>query len=223
MRFVPDELRAFEALERSHLASLGHDTSVCVRLEGIDAPALHYEGAQQPAAKPALDAMLRGIRWPSEPLVATPPSTGTTASLRSGSSPVHATIAETAAPERRSNPNQARFIPSALPRRRRRSHTERAVRVHRATRRAWRPSGNRNSARSSPSAPQDSRTNKPATRPATHVDREGECLDGPLSPQCPLRLRRRRRTTSVVNQAMSPRSLGRPAARLVRSISVSDR
>jgi endonuclease YncB( thermonuclease family) len=70
VRFVPDELRAFESLERSHLASFGHDTSVCVRLEGIDAPELHYEGAQQPAAKPALDAMLRGIHWPSEPLVA---------------------------------------------------------------------------------------------------------------------------------------------------------
>jgi endonuclease YncB( thermonuclease family) len=71
VRFVPDEMRAFESLERSHLASFGHDTSVCVRLEGIDAPELHYEGAQQPAAKPALDAMLRGIHWPSEPLVAT--------------------------------------------------------------------------------------------------------------------------------------------------------
>lgn len=71
VRFVPDEMRAFESLERSHLASFGHDTSVCVRLEGIDAPELHYEGAQQPAAKPALDAMLRGIHWPSEALVAT--------------------------------------------------------------------------------------------------------------------------------------------------------
>ena len=63
MRFVPDELRAFEALERSHLASFGHDTSVCVRLEGIDAPELHYEGAQQPAAKPALELFRRSVTY----------------------------------------------------------------------------------------------------------------------------------------------------------------
>lgn len=65
VRFVPDDMRAFLRLERSYLAAIGKDTSVCVRLEGIDAPELHYAGAQQPAAKPALDAMLRAIHWPS--------------------------------------------------------------------------------------------------------------------------------------------------------------
>lgn len=39
--------------------SFGKDTSVPVRLEGIDAPELHFAGAQQPAARPALEALLR--------------------------------------------------------------------------------------------------------------------------------------------------------------------
>jgi len=66
IRFVPDDMRAFQRLEGSHRASYGKDTSVCVRLEGIDAPELHYAGAEQPAAKPALDALLRGIHWPTD-------------------------------------------------------------------------------------------------------------------------------------------------------------
>lgn len=67
IRFVPDDMKLVMRLPQSHLVAMGADTSVSVRLEGIDAPELHYEGAEQPAARPALDALLREIRWPPAP------------------------------------------------------------------------------------------------------------------------------------------------------------
>ena len=64
IRFVPDDVRDVLGLPRGHLVTFGADTSAPVRLEGIDAPELHYAGAQQPAARPALEALLREIGWP---------------------------------------------------------------------------------------------------------------------------------------------------------------
>ena len=64
IRFVPDQLVEITRLSRGHLATPGADTSVPIRLEGIDAPELHFEGREQPAAKPALDALLAAIGWP---------------------------------------------------------------------------------------------------------------------------------------------------------------
>jgi len=66
VRFVPARMKEVLALPRAHLVRPGKDTSVSVRLEGIDAPELHYAGAQQPAAKPALERLLREIGWPPE-------------------------------------------------------------------------------------------------------------------------------------------------------------
>jgi endonuclease YncB( thermonuclease family) len=64
IRFVPDAMHHVLALPRGHLVPEAADTSVAVRLEGIDAPELHYAGAEQPAARPPLDALLRAIGWP---------------------------------------------------------------------------------------------------------------------------------------------------------------
>lgn len=64
IRFVPDALPQVLALPRGQLVTAAKDTSVAVRLEGIDAPELHYEGAEQ-LARPALEALLREIGWPS--------------------------------------------------------------------------------------------------------------------------------------------------------------
>ena len=51
IRFVPDALPQVFALPRGQLVTAAKDTSVAVSLEGIDAPELHYEGAEQPAAR----------------------------------------------------------------------------------------------------------------------------------------------------------------------------
>jgi endonuclease YncB( thermonuclease family) len=64
LRFVPDHLPRVLALPRGERVAAAVDTSVAVRLEGIDAPELHYEGREQPAARPALAALLREIGWP---------------------------------------------------------------------------------------------------------------------------------------------------------------
>jgi endonuclease YncB( thermonuclease family) len=64
IRFVPDAMARVLALPRGHLVAAGADTSVPVRLEGIDAPELHYAGAEQPAARVALETLLREIGWP---------------------------------------------------------------------------------------------------------------------------------------------------------------
>lgn len=71
IRFVPDDFRQVRQLPRSHLVAVGTDTSVPVRLEGIDAPELHYEGREQPEARRALDALLREIHWPPGDLAST--------------------------------------------------------------------------------------------------------------------------------------------------------
>ena len=65
VRFIADETRIFLDLPRARSDAFGKDTSICVRLEGIDAPELHYEGCAQPHGDVALDALLNDIAWAS--------------------------------------------------------------------------------------------------------------------------------------------------------------
>lgn len=60
LRFLPRAPDALGALWRSSLLERSRrpDGSVQIRLEGIDAPELHYEGAAQPRGVRARDALL---------------------------------------------------------------------------------------------------------------------------------------------------------------------
>jgi len=58
LRFIAHDAASFARLRRSDAIVLGIDRSVQLRLEGIDAPELHYEGAAQPLAIAARDALL---------------------------------------------------------------------------------------------------------------------------------------------------------------------
>lgn len=60
LRFLPRDPHALRALSNAALLSRSRhgDGSVQLRLEGIDAPELHYEGAAQPRGARARDALL---------------------------------------------------------------------------------------------------------------------------------------------------------------------
>jgi hypothetical protein len=57
----PNEIRALHRLERADLVRVGLDHSVQLRLDGADAPELHYQGVAQPRALAARDLLLRWL------------------------------------------------------------------------------------------------------------------------------------------------------------------
>lgn len=61
LRFVPDRLRELDSLPGTHRLRLGTDGSVPVKLEGIDAPEVNYEGYSQPLGQAARDALLAAM------------------------------------------------------------------------------------------------------------------------------------------------------------------
>jgi endonuclease YncB( thermonuclease family) len=58
LRFVPDRPRELDALPATHRLRVASDRSVRVKLEGIDAPEVNYEGYSQPLAQSSRDALL---------------------------------------------------------------------------------------------------------------------------------------------------------------------
>lgn len=67
IRFAPDRPADLDALIGTQRLRVAKDTTVNVRLEGIDAPELHYAAREQRCASTARDALLRalglGARW----------------------------------------------------------------------------------------------------------------------------------------------------------------
>ena len=61
VRFVPDRPSDFARLERVERIRAGRDGSVSLRLEGVDAPELHYLGEAQPLGERARDALVQGL------------------------------------------------------------------------------------------------------------------------------------------------------------------
>jgi len=61
LQFVADDPRLYRFLDRAHLVRAATDGSVQIRLEGIDAPELRYQGHHQPLAENARDALLEAI------------------------------------------------------------------------------------------------------------------------------------------------------------------
>ena len=82
VRFFAKEPARFEALRRSRLLRRGAtDGSVQLRLEGIDAPELHYAQACQPRGESARDALLAwlgvsGVQFAADATTAMKPGTG---------------------------------------------------------------------------------------------------------------------------------------------------
>lgn len=58
VRFIPQDPAGFDELYRADRIRFSADGSVQLRLEGIDAPELHYGGAAQPLGAEARDALL---------------------------------------------------------------------------------------------------------------------------------------------------------------------
>jgi endonuclease YncB( thermonuclease family) len=61
LRFVPDRPHELDALPSTHRLRFATDGSVCVKLEGIDAPAIHYENLSQPFGEAARRALLAAV------------------------------------------------------------------------------------------------------------------------------------------------------------------
>lgn len=58
LRFVPDRPHELDPLPSTHRLRFAKDGSVPTRLEGIDAPELHYDRARQPLGQQSRDALL---------------------------------------------------------------------------------------------------------------------------------------------------------------------
>jgi endonuclease YncB( thermonuclease family) len=58
IRFRPDDLNLLQKLKRANRIEPSNDGTVQLRLEGIDAPELHYENVAQPFSKEPRDALL---------------------------------------------------------------------------------------------------------------------------------------------------------------------
>jgi endonuclease YncB( thermonuclease family) len=58
IRFRPDDLNLLQKLKRANRIEPSKDGTVQLRLEGIDAPELHYENVAQPFSKEPRDALL---------------------------------------------------------------------------------------------------------------------------------------------------------------------
>src|SRR5262245_3008431 len=75
IRFKADDPAQYNHLHRSHLIHRSiKDDSVQLRFEGIDAPELHYGGAEQPLGREARDALLKAMGFTSWTLAAGSPS-----------------------------------------------------------------------------------------------------------------------------------------------------
>jgi endonuclease YncB( thermonuclease family) len=63
IRFAPDRLADLDTLLGTQRLRIAKDTTVSVRLEGIDAPELHYAAREQRCASTARDALLRALAF----------------------------------------------------------------------------------------------------------------------------------------------------------------
>jgi endonuclease YncB( thermonuclease family) len=63
IRFRPDDLNLLQKLKRANRIEPSKDGTVQLRLEGIDAPELHYENVAQPFSKEPRDALLTWFRF----------------------------------------------------------------------------------------------------------------------------------------------------------------